>query len=111
MDNRQISRTIQTTLWTSKAVQELVVQKFGIVLSRSAMGCYLRSWGFSPQKPKKKAYEQKPAEVKKWLEEAYPLIKERAKAEKKPRYIGATKQVAKTSVITVEVTLPREKRP
>ena len=35
-----------------------------------------------PQKPKKKAYEQKPAAVQKWLEEEYPAIKERAKEEK-----------------------------
>jgi transposase len=69
-------------LWTRKAVQELVERKFGIVLARSTMGYYLRSWGFTPQKPKKKAYEQKPAEVKKWLKKEYPAIKKRAKKEK-----------------------------
>jgi len=68
-------------LWTRKAVQELVEQQFGIVLARSTMGYYLRSWGFTPQKPKKKAYEQKSAAVEKWLEEEYPAIKNRAKAE------------------------------
>jgi transposase len=68
-------------LWTTKAVQELVEQQFGIILARSTTGYYLRSWGFSPQKPKKKAYEQKPAEVEKWLDEEYPAIKERAKEE------------------------------
>jgi transposase len=69
------------SLWTSKAVQELVEQQFGIVLARSTMGYYLRSWGFSPQKPKKKAYEQNPAAVQKWIEQDYPAIKERAKEE------------------------------
>jgi transposase len=69
-------------LWTGKAVQELAEQKFGIVLARSTMGYYLRSWGFTPQKPKKKAYEQNPKHVKKWLEEEYPAIKERAREEK-----------------------------
>jgi transposase len=68
-------------LWTRKAVQELAEQQFGIVLARSTMGYYLRSWGFTPQKPKKKAYEQKPKQVEQWLEEEYPAIKKRAKEE------------------------------
>jgi len=68
-------------LWTTKAVKELVEQQFGIILARSTMSNYLRSWGFTPQKPKKRAYEQKQAVVKKWLEEDYPAIKVRAKEE------------------------------
>jgi len=44
-------------------------------------GDYLRSWGFSPQRPKKKAYEQKSEAVKKWLIDEYPKIKKRAKEE------------------------------
>jgi len=68
-------------LWTTKAVKELIEQQFGVILARSTMSNYLRSWGFTPQKPKKKAYEQKPAAVKKWLEEEYPAIKTRAKEE------------------------------
>lgn len=68
-------------LWTRKAVKELVEREFGVVLAINTMGDYLRSWGFTPQKPKKKAYEQNPEKVKKWLEEEYPLIQKRAKAE------------------------------
>jgi len=68
-------------LWTRKAVKELIKSELGIDIAITTTGDYLRKWGFTPQKPKKKAYEQKPAEVKKWLEEQYPYIKERAKAE------------------------------
>lgn len=68
-------------LWTRKAVKELVEQEFGIVLAITTMGDYLRKWGFSPQKPKKRAYEQCPKAVKKWLETEYPEIKSRAKQE------------------------------
>lgn len=46
------------------------------------MGLYLARWGFTPQKPMKKAYEQSPAAVKKWLDEDYPVIAARAKAER-----------------------------
>jgi transposase len=68
-------------LWTRKAVKELVEREFGVVLAINTMGDYLRSWGFTPQKPKKRAYEQCPKKVQKWLDEEYPAIKERAKKE------------------------------
>ena len=45
------------------------------------MGLYLSRWGFTPQKPIRRAYEQSPAAVKKWLDKDYPAIVERAKAE------------------------------
>ena len=45
------------------------------------MGLYLSRWGFAPQKPMRKAYEQSPAAVKKWHEGEYPIIAAGAKAE------------------------------
>ena len=45
------------------------------------MGLYLGRWGFTPQKPMKKAYEQSPAAVQKWLDEEYPVIAASAKVE------------------------------
>jgi len=75
-------------LWTRQAVQQLILNKYGIELSRWQVGRYLKSWGFTPQKPIKKAFEQKPENVKKWLEEQYPIIQERAKKEKAIIYFG-----------------------
>lgn len=69
------------SLWTRKAVKELIYREFDIVMAISTTGDYLRSWGFTPQKPKKKAYEQNPKAVKKWLKEEYPKIKKKAKSE------------------------------
>lgn len=69
------------SLWNRKAVKELVEREFGITLAINTMGDYLRSWGYSPQKPKKKAYEQCSKKVQKWLDEEYPAIKQRAKNE------------------------------
>ncbi len=68
-------------LWTRKAVKELIERELGIVLAITTTGDYLRSWGFSPQKPKKKAYEQNPKAVKRWLYGDYPKIKKKAKSE------------------------------
>ena len=41
-------------LWDRKAVSELVKQKYGVEMPLSTMGYYLRSWGFTCQRPKKK---------------------------------------------------------
>ncbi|MFO1268175.1 MAG: IS630 family transposase [Rubrivivax sp.] len=68
-------------LWTRAAVGQLIEQCFGIKLSVRGVGVYLKRWGFTPQKPLRKAYEQSPAAVKKWLDEDYPAIAARAKAE------------------------------
>lgn len=68
-------------LWTRKAVVELIARELGVNIAVRTMGNYLKSWGFTPQKPKKVAYEQRPAEIKKWLVETYPRIEQRAKAE------------------------------
>jgi len=68
-------------LWTRKAVKELVERELGVVLAINTMGDYLRKWGFTPQKPKKMAYEQCAKKVQKWLDEAYPEIQKRAKEE------------------------------
>jgi len=68
-------------LWTRKAVKELVLREFGVELAVNTMGDYLRKWGFSPQKPKKRAYEQCSKKVQKWLDEEYPAIKQKAKKE------------------------------
>ena len=68
-------------LWTRQAVQELIRMRFGIQIAIRTIGTYLKSWGFTPQKPLKRAYEQRPAEVQKWLQEEYPAIADRAKQE------------------------------
>lgn len=76
------------SLWTREAVANLIKNKFGITLSRWTVGRYLKKWGFTPQKPLKKAYEQDSKTVDKWLKENYPTIKEKARKEKATIYWG-----------------------
>lgn len=66
-------------LWTRKAVKELIAQQFNIDIAVRTVGTYLKNWGFTPQKPKKKAYEQDDKKVQKWLEDEYPSIQKLAK--------------------------------
>jgi hypothetical protein len=41
----------------------------------------LARWGFTPQKPIRRAYEQSPQAVGKWLAQTYPEVARRAKKE------------------------------
>ena len=68
-------------LWTRQAVVQLIEQRFGIRYSVYQVGRYLKQWGFTVQKPGRKAFVQCPREVQNWLENEYPLIKRQAKAE------------------------------
>lgn len=73
--------TMPVALWTRHAVRRLIKQQYRVVLPIRTIGHYLTRWGFTPQKPAKRAYEQRPAEVKRWLDHEYPKIAVRAKAE------------------------------
>jgi len=64
-------------LWTRQAVSELIAVRFGIRLTVFNTGKYFKRWGFTPQKPLKKACEQSPAAVSKWLNKTYPAIAQR----------------------------------
>jgi transposase len=75
-------------LWTREAVQQLIERRFAIGLSRWQVGRYLKLWGYTPQRPISKAFEQKPEQVKKWLEKEYPAIKKRAAKENAVIYFG-----------------------
>jgi len=75
-------------LWTREAVGQLIRERFGIALSVWTVGRYLRRWGFTPQKPLRRAYERDPVAVKHWMQTQYPAIAKRAKAEKGLVYWG-----------------------
>jgi transposase len=68
-------------LWTREAVAELITQRYGVWLARTTVGGYLRGWGFSPQRPQRRALEQNPAAVARWLATEFPAIRARAKRE------------------------------
>lgn len=75
-------------LWTREAVRELVKDQLDVALPTRTLGHYLRRWGMTPQKPVKHAYKQQPARVQQWLDEEYPHIQAKAKAEAAEIYWG-----------------------
>jgi transposase len=69
-------------LWTSRSVQSLIRSRFGIRLSARSVRRYLRRWGLTPQKPCRRAYEQNPESVRRWLEEEYPGVRAEGRRER-----------------------------
>ena len=66
-------------LWTREAVQHLLRERFDLQVSVWTVGRYLARWGLTPQKPLRRAFEQNPAAVRRWLETEYPRIRAAAK--------------------------------
>jgi transposase len=82
LDNHQPKdHGIAAPLWTRRAVAELIHKELGIRVAIRTVGAYLRRWGYTPQRPARKARKQDPEEVRRWLEETYPAVVERAAAE------------------------------
>ena len=68
-------------LWTRGAVREVLWQRYGVNASLTTIGRYLARWGFTPQKPLRRAFERDPEAVRRWLEEEYPSIRQEARRE------------------------------
>ena len=69
-------------LWTRESVGLLIRNKFNIKLSKWTVGRYLANWGFSPQKPARRAIEQNPKAIERWLQVEYPAIQKLARKDK-----------------------------
>ena len=69
-------------LWTRAAVAELIARRFGVRVSLMTVGRWLKRWGLTPQKPARRAWEQNPEKVERWLRVEYPRVRAEAKREK-----------------------------
>jgi transposase len=81
IDKRPEQLKMDFFLWSRAAVGQLIEQEYDIKLHVRSIGKYLARWGFTPQKPIKRAYEQSPEAVEAWLKSEYPAIEQRAKRE------------------------------
>jgi transposase len=66
-------------LWSRAAVRELIWRRCQVRLAARSTGTYLARWGFTAQKPIRRAYEQDPAAVRRWLRRDYPALVARAR--------------------------------
>jgi transposase len=67
--------TLPFALWTREAVRDLIARRWGVRVSVWTVGRYLRHWGFTPQKPLRRAYERDPEATRRWVEAEYPKIR------------------------------------
>ena len=79
---------MKCALWTRKAIRDLIRQQHDIDMPLSTLGYYLDRRGLSVQRPVKKDRKENPEQINRWMEEEYPAIRERAKAEKGEIYWG-----------------------
>jgi transposase len=75
-------------LWTRESVGLLIQQKFKIKLSKWTVGRHLAKWGFSPQKPARRAIEQNPKAIERWFKVEYPAIQKLARKDKATIFWG-----------------------
>ena len=72
---------IAAPLWTRRAVRELIHNEYGIDMPIRTVGEYLKRWGYTPKKARRRTKKQDPEEVREWLENIYPAIAEAAERE------------------------------
>jgi len=75
-------------LWTRGMVRDLIRERLGVRLSEVSVGRLLKKLGLSPQKPLRRAYEQNPELVERWLAEDYPKIQALAKQKRASVYFS-----------------------
>jgi len=75
-------------LWTAKMVGQVIFQKFGVKLSKASVCRLLVQLGLTAQRPVWRAYQQRPEQVQKWLEEEYPRIRALARRKKALIFFG-----------------------
>jgi hypothetical protein len=80
--------TLPFALWTRRAIRDLIRTLFGWEVQDRLIGKYLKRWGFCPQRPIKRALEQRPEAVARWLNETYPALVAKARAEGAVIYFG-----------------------
>ncbi len=75
-------------LWTRAAVVALIARECKVAVSLTTVGRYLKAWGFSVQKPVRRAYERNDVAIARWLKTEYPAIVRDAKREGATIYWG-----------------------
>lgn len=69
-----------TDLWTLGRMGKVIYRRFGVSYDISHISRLLKSLGWSPQKPRKKAYERDEKAIQRWVEKDWPGIKKSPKA-------------------------------
>jgi transposase len=64
-----------TDLWTCPRIAQVISQNFGVLYHVDHIGRLLRSLGWSPQKPQRRAIERDEAAIQRWVKTTWPKVK------------------------------------
>ena len=84
-------------LWTRDAVRQLIEHELKIKIATRTVGTYLKKWGFTAQRPIKRAYRRNDKKVEKWLKDEYPSIKKQAKNRRSRNSLGRRNRMCFTT--------------
>ena len=97
IDKDPLQLKFKECMWTRNNIRQLIKEKYGIDIKLSTLGYYLARWGFSVQRPVKRAYKQDQERIDKWLNEEFPSITERAKNEDAEIFFGDETNIQNTA--------------
>jgi transposase len=66
-----------TDLWTCPRVRDLIRKQFGVRYHVDHIGRLLRSLGWSPQRPQRRAVERDEKKIQGWVKKTWPRIKKK----------------------------------
>jgi transposase len=67
----------ESDLWTCPRVAQVIARRFGIGYHVDHIGRLLRSLGWSPQRPTRRALERDEEGIQRWLKQQWPRIKKK----------------------------------
>ena len=69
-----------TDLWTCPRIARMIRREFGVSYHVDHIGRLLRSLGWSPQKPERRARERDEERIRGWIKKDWPRIKKKPSA-------------------------------
>ena len=97
VDKDPMQLRLKGCMWTRNNIRDLIREKYGIDMKLSTLGYYLARWGFSVQRPVKRAYKQDKKQIDKWLNDEFPGITKRAEAENAEIFFGDETNIQNTA--------------
>lgn len=97
VDKDPMQLKFKNCMWNRNNIRQLIKRKYGIDIKPSTLGYYLARWGFSVQRPVKRAYKQDEKKIDKWLNEEFPGITKRAEAENAEIFFGDETNIQNTA--------------
>src|SRR5665647_3268931 len=80
-DNTPDKLGMPFTLWKRTAVEQLIRERFGVMLSTRAVGNYLLRWGLTTKRFPTHKLEKASPLLRQWYKKEYPSIEAQAKLE------------------------------